>query len=239
MVAEVTAAGGDAAIVGRPDIGCWPPWRSGRISAARGDIGSRDRPVEVATVLIDGMDLVALGLGGRRYAVPGAGGGRPRRAKAAPAGHRRRRERPTRLQARWAAMTSRRAGSGRARPAVRADQQGALQVSGVCAGGRRSARPGRDEDGIEFESSSSQVLAIGASIGPRSPAAAATGPPRWLRSRSRWPPGRRLLIGRPRGRVPRRGLRRREAATRCPQPARRDRRILTTTPLFQGVVTRR
>ena len=42
MVAAVTAAGGNAAIVGQPDIGL------------------------LAAVLIDGMDLVVLGLGGRR-----------------------------------------------------------------------------------------------------------------------------------------------------------------------------
>lgn len=67
MVAEVTAGGGNAAILGQPDIGLLAAVEMGadlsRIALIP-DPGSD--PVEVAAVLIDGMDLVVLGLGGRR-----------------------------------------------------------------------------------------------------------------------------------------------------------------------------
>ncbi|GFG63085.1 hypothetical protein MKUB_05750 [Mycobacterium kubicae] len=67
MVAAVTADGGHAAIVGQPAIGLLAAAEMGadlsRIAVIP-DPGTD--PVEVAAVLIDGMDLVVLGLGGRR-----------------------------------------------------------------------------------------------------------------------------------------------------------------------------
>ena len=66
MVAAVTADGGHAAIVGRPDAGLLAAVEMGadlsRIAVIP-DPGSD--PVEVAAVLMDGMDMVVLGLGGR------------------------------------------------------------------------------------------------------------------------------------------------------------------------------
>lgn len=67
MVATVTAGGGNAVIIGQPDIGLLAAVEMGadlsRIAVIP-DPGND--PVEVAAVLIDGMDLVVLGLGGRR-----------------------------------------------------------------------------------------------------------------------------------------------------------------------------
>lgn len=67
MVASVTAAGGNAALVGQPDVGLLAAVEMGadltRLAVIP-DPGAD--PVEVAAVLIDGMDLVVLGLGGRR-----------------------------------------------------------------------------------------------------------------------------------------------------------------------------
>ncbi len=66
MVAAVTAAGGYAAIVGQPDVGLLAAVEMGadlsRLAVVP-DPGTD--PVEVAAVLMDGMDLVVLGLGGR------------------------------------------------------------------------------------------------------------------------------------------------------------------------------
>jgi hypothetical protein len=66
LVAEVTAAGGHAAIVGQPDVGLLAAVQMGadlERLAVIPDPGPD--PVEVAAVLMDGLDLVALGLGGR------------------------------------------------------------------------------------------------------------------------------------------------------------------------------
>jgi hypothetical protein len=67
MVAAVTAGGGNVAIVGQPDLGLLAAVEMGadlsRVAVIP-DPGTD--PVEVAAVLIDGMDLVVLGLGGRR-----------------------------------------------------------------------------------------------------------------------------------------------------------------------------
>jgi hypothetical protein len=75
MAAAVTAAGGHVAMVGQPDIGLLAAAEMGadldRLAVIP-DPGAD--PVEVAAVLMDGMDLVVLGLGGR--AVP------PTRARA-------------------------------------------------------------------------------------------------------------------------------------------------------------
>ena len=66
MAAAATAAGGHAAIVGLPDFGLLAAQEMGadlsRIAVIP-DPGAD--PVEVAAVLMDGMDLVLLGLGGR------------------------------------------------------------------------------------------------------------------------------------------------------------------------------
>jgi hypothetical protein len=67
MVAAVTAGGGNAALVGQPNIGLLAAVEMGadlsRIAVIP-DPGID--PVEVAAVLVDGMDLVVVGLGGRR-----------------------------------------------------------------------------------------------------------------------------------------------------------------------------
>ncbi|KAA1249718.1 hypothetical protein F0Q45_13550 [Mycobacterium simiae] len=67
MVTAVTAAGGNAAIVGQPDIGLLAAVEMGADLSRLAVIPDPGPdPVEVAAVLIDGMDLVVLGLGGRR-----------------------------------------------------------------------------------------------------------------------------------------------------------------------------
>jgi hypothetical protein len=67
MIAAVTAAGGNAAIVGQPDIGLLAAVEMGADLSRLAVIPDPGiDPVEVAAVLIDGMDLVVLGLGGRR-----------------------------------------------------------------------------------------------------------------------------------------------------------------------------
>jgi len=66
MVAAVTAEGGHAAIVGQPDVGLLAAVEMGadlsRIAVIPDPGGD---PIEVAAVLMDGMDMVVLGLGGR------------------------------------------------------------------------------------------------------------------------------------------------------------------------------
>jgi hypothetical protein len=66
LVAAVTAAGGHAAIVGQPDVGLLAAVEMGadlsRLAVIPDPGGD---PVEVAAVLMDGLDLVVLGLGGR------------------------------------------------------------------------------------------------------------------------------------------------------------------------------
>lgn len=78
MVAAVTADGGHAAIVGQPDVGLLAAVEMGadltRLAVVP-DPGVD--PVEVAAVLMDGMDLVVLGLG-----VLGARAVAPTRARA-------------------------------------------------------------------------------------------------------------------------------------------------------------
>src|SRR3954453_17011886 len=66
MVAAVTAEGGHAAIVGQPDIGLLASVEMGADLSRIAVIPEPGAdPVEVAAVLMDGMDLVVLGLGGR------------------------------------------------------------------------------------------------------------------------------------------------------------------------------
>jgi hypothetical protein len=66
VVAATTAAGGHTAVVGLPDIGVLAAVEMGadlsRLALVP-DPGTD--PIEVAAVLLDGMDLVVLGLGGR------------------------------------------------------------------------------------------------------------------------------------------------------------------------------
>lgn len=69
MVAAVTAAGNNAVIVGQPDVGLLAAAEMGADLSRLAVIADPGAdPVEVAAVLMDGMDLVVLGLGGR--AVP-------------------------------------------------------------------------------------------------------------------------------------------------------------------------
>ncbi|MGV0794029.1 hypothetical protein [Mycolicibacterium sp. XJ1819] len=66
MVAAVTAKGGHAAIVGQPDIGLLAAVEMGADLSKIAVIPQPGTdPVEVAAVLMDGMDLVVLDLGGR------------------------------------------------------------------------------------------------------------------------------------------------------------------------------
>jgi hypothetical protein len=142
MVAAVTAAGGNAAIVGQPDIGLLAAAEMGADLSRLAVIPDPGTdPVEVAAVLVDGMDLVVLGLGGRR--VP------PTRARAVVARARNNgctllvtggdwQGAPTRLTARvcgYEITADGRPGFGRI-GGVR------LQVSGTCAG-RRVMTPAR------------------------------------------------------------------------------------------------
>jgi hypothetical protein len=67
IVAAVTSAGGNVAIVGQPDIGLLAAAEMGADLSRLAVIPDPGTdPVEVAAVLIDGMDLVVLGLGGRQ-----------------------------------------------------------------------------------------------------------------------------------------------------------------------------
>jgi hypothetical protein len=66
MVAAVTAAGGNAAIVGQSDIGLLAAVEMGADLSRLAVIPDPGTdPVEVAAVLMDGMDLIVLALGGR------------------------------------------------------------------------------------------------------------------------------------------------------------------------------
>ena len=66
MVAAVTAAGGHAVIIGQPDVGLLAAVEMGADLSRLAVIPDPGAdPVEVASVLMDGMDLVVLGLGGR------------------------------------------------------------------------------------------------------------------------------------------------------------------------------
>jgi len=66
MVAAVTAQGGHVAIIGQPDIGLLAAVEMGADLSRVAVIPEPGAdPVEVAAVLLDGMDLVVLRLGGR------------------------------------------------------------------------------------------------------------------------------------------------------------------------------
>jgi hypothetical protein len=142
MVAAVTAAGGNVAIVGQPDIGLLAAAEMGADLSRLAVIPDPGTdPVEVAAVLIDGMDLVVLGLGGRR--VPQT------RARAVVARARNKgctllvtdgdwQGAPTRLAARVRGYEI----TGGTRPGFGRISKVRLQVSGVCAG-RRVIGPAR------------------------------------------------------------------------------------------------
>ena len=69
MAAAVTAGGGHVAIVGHPDTGLLAAVEMGADLSRLAVIPDPGTdPVEVAAVLMDGMDLVVLGLGGRSVA---------------------------------------------------------------------------------------------------------------------------------------------------------------------------
>ncbi|MEB3983055.1 hypothetical protein OQ968_17485 [Mycobacterium sp. 663a-19] len=136
MVAAVTAAGGNVAIVGQPDIGLLAAAEMGADLSRLAVIPDPGTdPVEVAAVLVDGMDLVVLGLGGRR--VPHT------RARAVVARARTKgctllvtdgdwQGAPTRLAARVCGYEITACG----RPGFGRIGRVRLQVSGVCAGRR-------------------------------------------------------------------------------------------------------
>ena len=93
MVAAVTAAGGNAAIVGQPDVGLLAAVEMGADLSRLAVIPDPGTdPVEVAAVLMDGMDLIVLALGGRSVPLTRARAvvarAQPERLHAA--GHRRR-----------------------------------------------------------------------------------------------------------------------------------------------------
>ncbi|OBA70213.1 hypothetical protein A5641_13665 [Mycobacterium sp. 1554424.7] len=136
MVAAATAAGGNVAIVGQPDIGLLAAAEMGADLSRLAVIPDPGTdPVEVAAVLIDGMDLVVLGLGGRR--VPHT------RARAVVARARNKgctllvtdgdwQGAPTRLAARVCGYEI----TANGRPGFGRIGRVRLQVSGVCAGRR-------------------------------------------------------------------------------------------------------
>ncbi|MCV7101230.1 hypothetical protein [Mycobacterium palustre] len=136
IVAAVTAAGGNVAIVGHPDIGLLAAAEMGADLSRLAVIPDPGTdPVEVAAVLIDGMDLVVLGLGGRK--VP------PTRARAVVARARNKgctllvtdgdwQGAPTRLAARVCGYELTAGG----RPGFGRIGRVRLQVSGMCAGRR-------------------------------------------------------------------------------------------------------
>jgi hypothetical protein len=140
MVAAVTAAGGNVAIVGQPDIGLLAAAEMGADLSRLAVIPDPGTdPVEVAAVLIDGMDLVVLGLGGRR--VPQT------RARAVVARARLKgctllvtdgdwQGAPTRLEARICGYEITAGSRGTPTPGFGRISGVRLQVSGVCAGRR-------------------------------------------------------------------------------------------------------
>ena len=66
IIAAVTAEGGHVAIIGQPDVGLLAAVEMGADLSRIAVIPEPGAdPVEVAAVLMDGMDLVVLGLGGR------------------------------------------------------------------------------------------------------------------------------------------------------------------------------
>lgn len=144
MVAAVTAAGGNAAIAGLPDVGLLAAVEMGADLSRLAVIPDPGTdPVEVAAVLVDGMDLVVLVLGGRRVPHPRA------RAVLARARHRGCtllvtdgdwQGAPTRLEARVCGYEITASNQGAPTPGFGRISGVRLQVSGVCAGRRVGGR---------------------------------------------------------------------------------------------------
>lgn len=140
MVAAVTAAGGNAAIVGQPEMGLLAAVEMGADLSRLAVIPDPGTdPVEVAAVLIDGMDLVVLGLGGRRVSLT--------RSRAVVARARTKgctllvtdgdwQGAPTRLEARVCGYDITAGNRGTPVCGVGRISGVRLQVSGVCAGRR-------------------------------------------------------------------------------------------------------
>ena len=138
VVAKVTAGGGNAAIVGQPDIGLLAAVEMGADLSRLAVIPDPGTdPVEVAAVLIDGMDLVVLGLGGRRVTRTRA------RAVVARARHKGCtllvtdgdwEGAQTRLEARVCGYEITAGGWDRPAPGFGRISRVRLQVSGICAG---------------------------------------------------------------------------------------------------------
>ena len=241
MVAAVTAAGGHAAIVGQPDVGLLAAVEMGADLSRLAVIPEPGAdPVEVAAVLMDGMDLVVLGLAGR--SVPAT------RARAVVARARQKgctllvtggdwQGASARLEARVSGYEVTGGSGGQADIGVRPDQQGAAGHAGegaklrVGACGRRM--------------SASRVLAIwcmdwpavaaavAADLSPTSPVAVT------LANRVIACSASARAVG------VRRGLRRREAQARCPQlhvvtadPARDARHFENVTTAVDDLVPR-
>lgn len=144
LVAAVTAAGGNAAIVGQPQIGLLAAAEMGADLSRLAVIPDPGTdPVEVAAVLIDGMDLVVLGLGGRRVSLT--------RARAVVARARTKgctllvtdgdwQGAPTRLEARVCGYDITAGNRGTPVCGFGRISGVRLQVSGVCAGRRVTGR---------------------------------------------------------------------------------------------------
>ncbi len=134
LVAAVTAEGGHAAIVGQPDVGLLAAVEMGADLSRLAVIPDPGAdPVEVAAVLMDGLDLVVLGLGGRSVA--------PTRARAVTARARQKgctllitdgdwHGASARLESRVCGLRDDGCGRRCAHPGVRADQSGAAGDQG-------------------------------------------------------------------------------------------------------------
>ncbi len=222
MVASVTAAGGNAAIVGQPDIGLLAAVEMGADLSRLAVIPDPGTdPVEVAAVLIDGMDLVVLGLGGRRVT----------RARARAVVARARQKGCTLLvtDGDWqACRRGLRPGSAAMRSPRPSGACPPRGWGGSVGCGCRST--GVDGDGLRSRAGD-LVYGLARGRGGRGRGPIRDGPGRGHVGK----PGDRLL-GDARAAGVRRGLRRREAAARCPQlfiataDADRDAR------LFEGVI---
>ena len=138
LVAAVTSEGGHAAIVGQPDVGLLAAVEMGADLSRLAVIPDPGAdPVEVAAVLMDGLDLVVLGLGGRSVA--------PTRARAVTARARQKgctllitdgdwHGASARLESRVCGYEVTGAGAGAPDPGMRTDQSGAAGDQGRRVG---------------------------------------------------------------------------------------------------------
>ena len=213
LVAAVTAEGGHAAIVGQPDVGLLAAVEMGADLSRLAVIPDPGAdPVEVAAVLMDGLDLVVLGLGGRSVA--------PTRARAVTARARQKgctllvtdgdwHGASARLESRVCGYEVTGAGAGAPDPGMRPDQSGAAGDQGVGPGRRPCARSGR-------MTCRAGCWPSGAWTGPRWRRPRRRACPRPIPSWSRWPTASSRVRRRPARPGCGRGLRRREAQARCP-----------------------